>query len=68
MKKNKTSQCSFVSYCSHYEHCHVYLTYRRKTGNVMTCQTIDRAPTAHISRGEYIKFRSKWMSVQYVIN
>ena len=24
--------------CSHYEHFHVYLTYRRQTGNVVTRQ------------------------------
>ena len=44
--------------CSHYEHFHVYLAYRRQTGNVVTRQTFDRAPrltrppTAHISKGE----------------
>ena len=42
--------------CSHYEHFHVYLAYRRQTGTVVIRQTFDRAPrktklpTAHISR------------------
>ena len=44
---------------ANYEHFHVYLSYRRQTGTVVTCQTYDRAPrltrppTAHISRGEH---------------
>ena len=43
--------------CSHCEHFHVYLAYRRQTGTVVTRQTYDpaprltRPPTAHISRG-----------------
>ena len=43
--------------CSPYEHFHVYLAYKRQTGNVVTRQTFDRVPrltkppTAHISRG-----------------
>ena len=45
----------------YYEHVHVYLAYRRQTGNVVTRQTFARAPrlsditrppTAHISRGD----------------
>ena len=45
---------------ANYEHFHVYLAYRRQTGNVVTHQTYDRAPrltrppTAHISRGVYV--------------
>ena len=44
--------------CSEYEHFHVYLDYRKQTGNVVTRQTFDRAPRqtrppiAHISRGD----------------
>ena len=47
--------------CSRYEYFHVYLAYRRQTGNVVTRQTFDRAPrltrplTAHISRGDLAK-------------
>ena len=62
--KNKTTQCSFVGWghhpCANHEHFHVYLTYKRQTGNVVTRQTFDRAPhltrppTAHISRGGYV--------------
>ena len=45
--------------CANYENFHVYLAYRRQTGNVVTRQTYDRAPrltrppTARISRGGY---------------
>ena len=47
--------------CSHYEHFHVYLAYKRQTGNVVTRQTFDRAPrltrppTAHMSRGGLVR-------------
>ena len=43
--------------CFNYEPFHVYLAYRRQTGNVVTRHAFDRAPcltispTAHISRG-----------------
>ena len=53
--------------CSHYEHFHVYLAYRRQTGNVVTRQTFDgsprltRPPTAHISRGENFRFLSHYV-------